>query len=207
VYCCDMMSTGFMAAENADIPIGGSVAVFALGPVGLMSIVGARLRGAGFVIGVDSIAKRQELARYYGADAIVDHTREDVVARIMKLTNGHGVDSAIEALGSEQTIQNAIKVTKPGGTISNAGYHGKGDYVGIPRLDWGVGMAEKSIRTGLCPGGRLRMERLIRLLQAGRVDPTRMTTHTFEFRELDKAFEIMDKKLDGVMKPLIVFRL
>jgi len=170
-----------------------------------MSIVGARLRGAGLVIGVDSIAKRQELARYYGADAIVDHSKEDVVARIMKLTNGAGVDSAIEALGSEQTIQNAIKVTKPGGTISNAGYHGKGDYVGIPRLDWGVGMAEKSIRTGLCPGGRLRMERLIRLLQAGRVDPTRMTTHTFEFRELDKAFEIMDKKLDGVMKPLIVF--
>jgi threonine dehydrogenase-like Zn-dependent dehydrogenase len=157
------------------------------------------------VIGVDSIPKRQELARYYGADAIVDHCREDVVARIMKLTNGAGVDSAIEALGSEQTIQNAIKVTKPGGTISNAGYHGKGDYVGIPRLDWGVGMAEKSIRTGLCPGGRLRMERLIRLLQAGRVDPARMTTHTFEFRELDKAFEIMDKKLDGVMKPLIVF--
>jgi threonine dehydrogenase-like Zn-dependent dehydrogenase len=145
------------------------------------------------------------LAGHYGADAIVDHSKEDVVARIMKLTNGAGVDSAIEALGSEQTIQNAIKVTKPGGTISNAGYHGKGDYVGIPRLDWGVGMAEKSIRTGLCPGGRLRMERLIRLLQAGRVDPTRITTHTFEFRELDKAFEIMDKKLDGVMKPLIVF--
>jgi threonine dehydrogenase-like Zn-dependent dehydrogenase len=199
------MSTGFMAAENAAIPIGGSVAVFALGPVGLMSIVGARLRGAALVIGVDSIAKRQELARHYGADAIVDHSKEDVVARIMKLTNGAGVDSAIEALGSEQTIQNAIKVTKPGGTISNAGYHGKGDYVGIPRLDWGVGMAEKSIRTGLCPGGRLRMERLIRLLQTGRVDPARMTTHTFEFRELDKAFEIMDKKLDGVMKPLIVF--
>jgi len=55
VYCCDMMSTGFMATENADIPIGGSCAIFALGPVGLMSIVGARLRGAGLVIGVDSI--------------------------------------------------------------------------------------------------------------------------------------------------------
>jgi threonine dehydrogenase-like Zn-dependent dehydrogenase len=108
-------------------------------------------------------------------------------------------------LGSEQTLQNAVKVTKPGGTISNAGYHGKGDYVSIPRLDWGVGMAEKTIRTGLCPGGRLRMERLIRLLQAGRIDPTGMTTHTFEFRALDKAFELMDKKLDNVIKPLIVF--
>jgi len=123
----------------------------------------------------------------------------------MELTNGVGVDSAIEALGSEQTLQNAIRVTKPGGTISNAGYHGKGDYVAIPRLDWGVGMAEKAIRTGLCPGGRLRMERLFRLLQTGCVDPTLMTTHTFEFNALDKAFEVMDKKLDGVMKPLIVF--
>jgi threonine dehydrogenase-like Zn-dependent dehydrogenase len=205
VYCCDMMSTGFMAAENAEIPIGGTVAVFALGPVGLMAIAGARLRGAGLVIGVDSVLKRQELARTYGADAIVDHTKEDAAARIAELTNGKGVDSTIEALGSEQTLQNAIKVTKPGGTISNAGYHGKGEYVAIPRLDWGVGMAEKTIRTGLCPGGRLRMERLIRLLQIGRVDPTPMTTHTFEFNALDKAFEVMDKKLDGVMKPLIVF--
>ena len=205
VYCCDMMSTGFMAAEYADIPIGGTVAVFALGPVGLMAVAGARLRGAGLVIGVDSVPKRQELARFYGADAIVDHTKEDAVARIMELTNREGVDSAIEALGSEQTLQNAIKVTKPGGTISNAGYHGKGEYVAIPRLDWGVGMAEKTIRTGLCPGGRLRMERLIRLLQTGRVDPTRMTTHTFEFGALDRAFEVMDKKLDGVLKPLIVF--
>lgn len=205
VYCCDMMSTGFMAAEYAEIPIGGTVAVFALGPVGLMAVAGARLRGAGLVIGVDSVLKRQELARTYGADAIVDHTKEDAAARIAELTNGQGVDSAIEALGSAQTLQNAIKVTKPGGTISNAGYHGKGEYVAIPRLDWGVGMAEKTIRTGLCPGGRLRMERLIRLLQTGRVDPTRMTTHTFEFGALDKAFEVMDKKLDGVMKPLIVF--
>ncbi len=205
VYCCDMMSTGFMAADNAEIPIGGTVAVFALGPVGLMAVAGARLRGAGFVVGVDSIAKRQELATSYGADAIVDHSREDVIERIMKLTNGQGVDSSIEALGSEQTLQNAIKVTKPGGTISNAGYHGNGDYVRIPRLDWGVGMAEKTIRTGLCPGGRLRMERLIRLLQTGRIDPTRMTTHTFEFHAVDRAFEVMDKKLDGILKPLIVF--
>ena len=62
-YCADMLSTGFMAAENADIPIGGTVAVFALGPVGLMAIAGAKLRGAAVVIGVDSIPKRQELGR------------------------------------------------------------------------------------------------------------------------------------------------
>ena len=205
VYCCDMMSTGFMAAENGDIPIGGSVAVFALGPVGLMAIAGAKLRGAGTVIGVDSVPARHELARFYGADLIVDHTKKDPVAEIIKITNGEGVDAAIEALGGNEPFQNAVKVTKPGGVISNAGYHGKGDFVSIPRLEWGVGMAEKTIRTGLCPGGRLRMERLLRLLQSKRLDPTRMTTHRFSFGEIGRAFEMMDKKQDGIIKPLITF--
>src|SRR6266702_2943103 len=150
VYCADMLSTGFMGAENGHIPIGGTVAVFAQGPVGLM-------------------------------------------------------DTAIEALGADITFQHAIKVTKAGGTISNVGYHGHGDVVQIPRIEWGVGMAEKTITTGLCPGGRLRMERLLRVLEMKRVDPTLMTTHTFPFDEMERAFEIMDKKLDGVLKPLIVF--
>lgn len=205
VYCADMLSTGFMAAENADIPLGGSVCVFAQGPVGLMATVGARLRGAGLVIAVEAHPERQQLARFYGADTVIDPIQPDVVQQVRALTGGSGVDSAIEALGAEVTFQNAIAVTKAGGTISNVGYHGHGDYVGIPRLDWGVGMAEKTIKTGLCPGGRLRLERLLRLLQMGRVDPTRMTTHTFPFAELDKAFVIMDNKLDGVIKPLIVF--
>lgn len=205
VYCCDMMSTGFMAAEGADIPMGGSVAVFAAGPVGLMAIAGARLRGAGLVISVDSVPARQELARHYGADVVVDHTKEDPVTRILDLTDGVGVDAAIEALGSQETLQNCVKVAAPGGTVFNAGYHGHGDFVRIPRIEWGVGMAEKTIRTGLCPGGRLRMRRLLRLVQAGRVDPTRMTTHTFGFDELPRAFEMMDKKLDNIIKPLIVF--
>jgi threonine dehydrogenase-like Zn-dependent dehydrogenase len=205
VYCCDMISTGLMAAENANIPPGGTVAVFALGPVGLMAVAGARMLGAGLIIGVDSVPRRQELARSYGADVTVDFEKEDAVARIMDLTGGEGVDSAIEALGGNLSFQNAIRVTKPGATISNAGYHGKGEFVHIPRMEWGVGMAEKTIRTGLCPGGRLRMERLLRLLQGGRVDPTRLTTHTFRFDELERAFEMMERKLDGIIKPLILF--
>jgi isopropanol dehydrogenase (NADP+) len=205
VYCCDMISTGLMAAENANIPPGGTVAVFALGPVGLMAVAGARMLGAGLIIGVDSVPRRQELARLYGADVTVDFEKENAVARIMDLTGGEGVDSAIEALGGDLSFQNAIRVTKPGATISNAGYHGKGEFVHIPRMEWGVGMAEKTIRTGLCPGGRLRMERLLRLLQGGRVDPTRLTTHTFRFDELERAFEMMERKLDGIIKPLILF--
>src|SRR6266536_2668765 len=174
-------------------------------PAGLMATVGAKLRGAGLIIGVEAVPSRRELARTYGADVIADFSKEDVVQRILDLTDGQGVDTAIEALGADITFQNAIKVTKAGGTISNVGYHGHGDFVHIPRIEWGVGMAEKTITTGLCPGGRLRMERLLRVLEMKRVDPTLMTTHTFPFDEMERAFEIMDKKLDGVLKPLIVF--
>lgn len=205
VYCADMLSTGFMGAENGNIPMGGTVAIFAEGPVGLMATVGARLRGAGLIIGVEAVPRRQELALTYGADVIVDFSQEDVVQRILALTNGQGVDTAIEALGADSTFQNAVKVTKAGGTISNVGYHGHGDFVRLPRLEWGVGMAEKTITTGLCPGGRLRMERLLRILEMKRVDPTLMTTHSFSFDQMARAFEIMDKKLDDVLKPLIVF--
>jgi threonine dehydrogenase-like Zn-dependent dehydrogenase len=77
--------------------------------------------------------------------------------------------------------------------------------VRIPRIEWGGGMADKTIATGLCPGGRLRMERLLRVLEANRLDPTSMTTHTFGFDEMERAFEIADKKLDDVVKVLITF--
>lgn len=205
VYCADMLSTGFVGAEGGHIPIGGTVAVFAQGPVGLMATAGAKLRGAGLIIGVESVPRRQELARVYGADEIVDFTKEDVVRRILELTGGQGVDTAIEALGADATFQSAIKVTKAGGTISNIGYFGHGDFVHIPRLDWGVGMAEKTITGSLCPGGRLRMERLLRVLETKRLDPTLMTSHTFRFDQIERAFEVMDKKLEDVIKALIVF--
>ncbi|MGB4151212.1 MAG: NAD(P)-dependent alcohol dehydrogenase [Limnochordia bacterium] len=205
VYCTDMMSTGFAGAENANIPLGGTVAVFAQGPVGLMATAGARMLGAGLIIAVEADPKRQELSRYYGADVIVDFTKEDPVKKIMELTDGQGVDSAIEALGADITFQQAVKVTKPGGTVSNIGYHGSGEFVHIPRLEWGVGMANITIVTDLCPGGRVRMERMLRLLQNKRIDPTRLTTHVFPFDEVDKAFELMKTKADNIIKPLIVF--
>ena len=205
VHCADMLSTGFMGAEHGNIPIGGTVAVIAQGPVGLMATAGARLRGAGLIIGIESVPRRQKLARSFGADEIVDFSKEDVINRVLELTDGKGVDTAIEALGYDSTFQVAVKITKPGGTISNIGYFGEGDFVRIPRIEWGVGMADKTIATGLCPGGRLRMERLLRVLETKRVDPTPMTSHTFSFEEMERAFEVADKKLEDVVKVLIKF--
>jgi threonine dehydrogenase-like Zn-dependent dehydrogenase len=204
-YCCDMLSTGFVAAEFGNIPLGGSVAVFGEGPVGMMATVGARLLGAGLVIGVEKMPNRTAMARKFGADLIVDFTREDPVEAIRRATGGKGVDTAIEALGSAATFAACVGATRPGGTISNVAYHGDGDTVPIPRLEWGVGMSDKTIRTALCPGGSERMARLMRLIQTRRVDPLPMTTHRFKFADIKKAFRMMQTKEDGMIKPLITF--
>lgn len=206
LYATDMMSTGFMGAENADIPIGGSVAIFGQGGVGLMATVGAKLLGAGLIIAVETVPERKELAKKFGADIVIDFNEVDAVDKIKELTDGEGVDSAIEALGAQITFENSIKATRPGGTISNVGYHGEGEYLKIPRLEWGVGMSDKTIKTALCPGGSERMKRLLRLLENDRLDPTILTTHEFTFDEVDQAFELMKTKEDNVIKPLIKFK-
>jgi threonine dehydrogenase-like Zn-dependent dehydrogenase len=206
VYVTDMLSTGFVGVEHADILLGQTVAVFAQGPVGLAATIGCRLRGAGLVIAVESVPKRQELARLFGADVIVDHTAGDPVEQILRLTGGTGVDAAIEAFGFPQTFEAAIRVTKPGGRISNIGYHGENpNPLQIPLEPFGMGMSDKSIRTGLCPGGSERLGRLLRLIETGKVDPSPMTTHEFSFDDVETAFDLMTRKADGIIKPLIRF--
>jgi threonine dehydrogenase-like Zn-dependent dehydrogenase len=117
-----------------------------------------------------------------------------------------GVDSAIEAVGLPVTFESAIRATRPGGVISNVGYHGEaGDSLRIPLPEYGFGMANKTIRGTLCPGGRERTERLLRLLAAGRFDPTPMTTHRFRFAEVERAFRMMETKADGILKPLVTY--
>jgi isopropanol dehydrogenase (NADP+) len=205
VYAADMLSTGLMGAEHAAIPIGGTVAIFAQGPVGLMATAGARLQGAGLVIAVDGVDRRLELAQVYGADEVVDIRQHGAVEEILRLTEGRGVDSAIECLGQQATFEACVKVTRPGGTISVVGYFGHGDSVAIPRIEWGLGMGDKTIRTGLCPGGKLRMQRMMRLITTGRIDPSPLTTHVLPFDQVDRALRLMETKEEGIIKPLIVF--
>ncbi len=206
VYACDMLTTGLMGAENARLQFGDSVAVFAQGPVGLSATIGANLLGAGQIIAVESRPERQDLAKRFGADVIVDFTKGDPVEQIMDLTGGHGVDAAIEAFGFPQTFEACVKVTKAGGRVSNIGYHGENPApLQLPLDAFGLGMNDKAIHTGLCPGGSERMTRLMRLMTSGRIDPTPMTTHTFPFDQVQEAFDLMTNKEDNIIKPLITF--
>ena len=190
-YAASIMSAGFQGSEDADIILGGSAVVFGLGPVGQMAVAGARLLGAGLIITVDDTPKHLELSKGYGADICINFNETDAVKEIIRITNGDGVDSAMETTGTQTCFENCIKVTRAGGTIANIGYHRKGEYLKIPRLEWGAGMAEKKIKTSLCTGGSERIKRLLRLIQTGRVDPTQMTRHHFRFGEQGKAFWIL----------------
>ncbi|WP_150954633.1 NAD(P)-dependent alcohol dehydrogenase [Microbacterium testaceum] len=205
VYVTDMLTTGLMGAENCELRLGETVAIFGQGPVGLSATIGARLLGAGRIIVVESVPARQNLARQFGADDVVDYTQGDSVQQILELTGGEGVDASIEALGATQTFDSAFRVLKPRGRLSNIGYHSSPEPLPIDIAAFGLGHGDQKIRGGLCPGGSERIGRILRLIEGGRIDPTPMTTHTFAFRDVETAFDLMGTKEDGIIKPLITF--
>jgi len=204
-YTTDMMSTGFKGVEDAKIPIGGTVAIFAQGPVGLMATAGARLLGAGLIIAVDKRLNRLELSKYYGADITLNFTEVDPDEEILEITNGIGVDASLEAIGSQMALDSCIRVTRLGGTIVNLGIHSDGDTVDFLNIPRGIGLKSHTIRSVLCPGGKERMQRMLKLIEMDRINPVKLTTHKFRFDEMDIAFDMMRTKEDDIIKPLILF--
>jgi alcohol dehydrogenase len=198
VLLADIASTGISAAERADVRIGQTVAVFAQGPIGLCATAGARLKGASLVIGVDSLEKRLKLSRQMGADEVIDFTQEDPVAAIKRLTDGRGVDVAIEALGRQETFQACLDATRPGGIISSLGVYG--GKLEIPLESYVYGIGDKQILSTLCPGGKERMHTLMELVRHGRLDLSPLITHRFSLDEVEGAYELFGNQEDGVVK-------
>jgi alcohol dehydrogenase len=200
LLCPDIMSTGFSAAERGQVRLGDAVAVFAQGPIGLCATAGARLAGASLVIGVDSVPRRLEFARRMGADVVLDHTQQDVVAEIKRLTGG-GVDVAIEALGQQATFENALRAVRPGGTVSSLGVYS--GHLKVPLDAFAAGLGDHTIVTSLCPGGKERMRRLMNIVAARRFPFSELVTHSFPLAEIEAAYELFASQRDGVMKVAI----
>jgi len=198
LMCPDIMSTGFSGAERGNVRIGDSVAIFAQGPIGLCATAGARLMGATTIIGVDSIPARMEIARQMGADHVVDFKQRDPVKEIMRLTDGRGVDVAIEALGQQQTFEAALRVLRPGGTLSSLGVY-SGDLT-IPLNAFAAGLGDHTIVTTLCPGGKERMGRLMDVIATQRLDTRSLVTHRFKLDDIEAAYDLFANQRDGVLK-------
>jgi alcohol dehydrogenase len=198
VLLADIASTGISAAESADLQIGDTVAVFAQGPIGLCATAGAKLKGASLIIAVESDPVRIKMSRQMGADAVFDFKQHDVVREIKSMTGGRGVDVAIEALGTQATFENALRVLRPGGTLSSLGvYSGK---LSVPMEAFAAGLGDHKVVTTLCPGGKERMRRLLELVRQGRLDLTPLLTHTFPLDRITDAYQLFGDRREGAIK-------
>jgi threonine dehydrogenase-like Zn-dependent dehydrogenase len=198
VLCPDIFSTGLSGAESGNVRVGDSVAVFAQGPIGLCATLGAKLNGASLIIGIDSNNARLDVARRMGANVTINTADGDPIAAIKGLTDGRGVDVAIEALGRQETFENALRAIRPGGTLSSLGvYSGK---LVAPYEAFYAGLGDQKIVTTLCPGGKERMRRLMAMVEHRRVDLGPLVTHRFSLDEIDEAFDLFSHQRDGVLK-------
>ncbi len=198
MLCPDIFSTGLSGAESGNIKVGDSVAVFAQGPIGLCATLGAKLKGASLIVGIDMNADRLQVARRFGADVTWNLADGDPIAEIKRLTEGRGVDVAIEALGRQETFESALRAIRPGGTLSSLGvYSGK---VTAPYEAFYAGLGDQKIVTTLCPGGKERMRRLMAMIEHHRVDLRPLVTHAFALDQIEDAFDLFSHQRDGVLK-------
>ena len=195
------MSTGFSGAERAGVKIGDTVAVFAQGPIGLCATAGAKLCGATTIIAVDALPDRLGIVDSC-AHHIVNFRETEPVAEIERLTDGlGGVDVAIEALGTQSTLGSALRVLRPGGTPSSLGVHSSD--ITLSLGPFSAGLADLTIVSTLCPGGKERMRCLMSTISGGRVDLRPLVTHHFKLDQIEQAYELFGHQRDGVLKVAI----
>jgi threonine dehydrogenase-like Zn-dependent dehydrogenase len=195
IFTADVMSTGFGAIERAGVRAGQSVAIFAQGPVGLCATMGAHYYGAEPIIAVESVPARVALAHRLGATHVVPP--DTAVERILELTHGKGVHVAVEALGKQQTFESCCRVVRFGGTVSSVGVYGGVDSL---RLPTDGSFVHRSIVTTFCPAGSPRMERMLRLMDSGDVDPSPLVTHSMKLADLVRAYDVFAARADGCVK-------
>ena len=204
VLAADMLNTGLYGAQLADVQPGDTVVVLGVGPVGLMAVAGARLRGAGRIIAIGSRPAGMALARTYGATDLINYREEDVTRRIHLLTDKQGADCCICAGGGPDALGQAVAMVRWGGTVGNVNYFATYGDLPINSVRYGFGMGNKTIRGGECPGGRARMEKLLALLQYDRVDPTPLITHRFQgLDQVEAAFRLMAQKPPSLVKTMV----
>lgn len=198
-------STGFGGVENSDMRLGDTVVIIGQGPVGLAALVASRLRGAAYVITVDTVPWRLEMSKRLGADETLDASQVDVVEEVRRLTGGWMADVAIEAVGTPATFETGLRVTRAAGTLSSIGNYGMHGQLTLP-LDVGAfmgGIGEKRIVTTTAPGGKERGRRLLHLIAHGKYDLSPLVTHTFGLDDVDAAYETFRDRTAQVLKVAI----
>ncbi len=190
----DIFSTAVGVLERACMKVGDSIAIFAQGPLGLCVTAAARALGAGLVIAVEPDSFRQKVSKKMGANIVLDPTEADIVHDILDLTDGYGVNIAVEAVGKEETLQGAFGVARIGGAITSLGVYGFDfENLSIPTAHDSIvpdAFYHRKFATTLCPSGRYRLQRLLDLFQYGNVDTSHLWTHTMPLADILKGYEL-----------------
>ncbi len=184
IFLADILPTGYeIGVQNGGVKLGDSVAVVGAGPVGLAAMMAATVTGASRIIAVDLAASRLKRARDFGATHTVV-SGEDAERQILELTDGHGVDVAMEAVGLPATFDLCTRIVRPGGTVANIGVHGAPTTLHLEEL-W---IKNITITTGLVSGSTIPT--LLQLVRHGRIEPEKLATHHFGLDEIMQAYDV-----------------
>lgn len=224
LFLSDIFPTGYMAAEQADIEPGDTVAIWGCGPVGQLTIKSAWMLGAGRVIAIDRVPERLRMAEEHGRAETINYAKEDVYDRLMSMTGGRGPDRCIDAVGCEAhatsavgtildrakeavnletdrpyVLQEAIRCCRKGGTLSVPGV-----YVGQMSMMFGAAM-NKGLTWKM---GQTHVQRYLRPLlqkiEAGEIDPSFVITHRLRLEDAPQGYRTFRDKKEGCIKVVLV---
>ena len=198
LFLTDILPTGYMGADFAEVGPGDVVVVFGCGPVGTFAQRACQLRGAAVVIAVDLDAGR--LAKAEARGCLPLHPTEDLLERVRELTGGRGADCTIEAVGVPDLVLRAIEVTRPGGRVSVIGVITANE-VPVPFMQ-GLMAKNLTLRSGLV-NPQVYVPMLLPLIQQGRLDPTEIITHRLPLEQGVRGYEIFDAHEDDVLKVVL----
>ncbi|WP_175688691.1 zinc-dependent alcohol dehydrogenase family protein [Burkholderia anthina] len=184
VMLSDILPTGFECGVlNGKVQPGCSVAIVGAGPIGLAALLTAQFYSPARIVMIDPDSNRLEIARHFGATECFDGRSGDPVAEVMKLTDGIGVDCAIEAVGIPATFEMCTALVAPGGVVANVGVHGVKADLHLEKLwDRNISITTRLVDTVSTP-------MLLKTVRAGRLDPKRLITHRFTLDDVEGAYD------------------
>ncbi|CAN5543076.1 alcohol dehydrogenase family protein [soil metagenome] len=194
----DIFSTGFFCAQQADINPKGTYAVIGSGPVGLMTIIGARELGAERIYAIDTVPERLTMAKAFGAQ-VINAKEQSALEIIKEITEGRGADAVMEAVGSYSAVRLAMDLVRPGGIISSVGVCTDEQLAFSPVEAYNKNLTYK---IGRCPA-RFLMEQLIPVVQSKRYNLTSVFSHHMKLSEGVTGYDIFANKKDNCLKVLL----
>ena len=205
LMCVDMVTTGFTGAESAEIAFGDTVVVMGIGAVGLMAVQGSALKGAARILAVGTRPVSVRLAKEFGATEVLSYRDGDIVQQVLSRTGGVGADAVIICGGDDHAMEQAIDMVRYGiGRVVNLKHYPGDGVIGIPKFSGGRGMAGKTVKLELCRGGRARIERLLKMVQFGRISPGKLVTRRLSgFEALPEGLELMRQKSADTVKVMV----